>query len=94
MLRKSYFLGAATVLVVILSIAWLTRDPVAAQKKPAPVSQKWEYKVKAVSALALDHQEKSCNKLGSEGWELCATERNSENGAKGVTFIIFKRPER
>jgi hypothetical protein len=93
-MRKSHVLGTATVLVLILSIAWFTRDPVAAQKKPAEIIQKWEYKVKTVSALALDHEEKSFNKLGSEGWELCASERNSEKGAKGVTFVIFKRPKR
>jgi len=90
-MRKSHVLGAAAVLVLILSFAWLTRDPVAAQKKPAQILQKWEYKVKAVAALALDHEEKSFNKLDSEGWELCATERNGEK--EGVTFLIFKRPK-
>jgi hypothetical protein len=91
-MRKPLVLVTATVLVLILSIAWFTLDPVAAQKKPAQILQKWEYKVKAVSALALDREEKSFNKLGSEGWELCATERNGEK--EGVTFLIFKRPKR
>jgi hypothetical protein len=93
-MRKSYVLGASTALVFILSIAWFAREPASAQKKPAQNLQKWAYKVKTVSALALDHEEASLNKLGSEGWELCATERNSATAAKGVTFIIFKRPKR
>jgi hypothetical protein len=93
-MRKSHVLGASIALVFILSMAWFTREPANAQKKPAQNLPKWEYKVKTVSALNLDHEEASLNKLGSEGWELCATERNSLTGAKGVTFIIFKRPRR
>ena len=89
-MSKSHVFGASTALVLILSIAWFAREPAAAQKKPAQNMQKWEYKVKTVSALALDHEQKGFNKLGSEGWELCATERNGEK--EGVTFIIFKRP--
>jgi hypothetical protein len=92
-MRKALVLGAATALVFILSIAWFARAPAAAQNKPAQSLQQWEYKVKTVSALALD-EGKSLNKLGSEGWELCATERNGEQGAKGVALLIFKRPKR
>jgi Domain of unknown function (DUF4177) len=91
-MQKLHAVGAITVLLVILSIAWQSRGPVAAQEKPAPASQKWEYKVETVPALALDQQQKRLNQLGSDGWELCATERNGER--EGVTFIIFKRPKR
>ena len=92
MMRKVHVLGAATVLVLILSVAWFTRGPVAAQEKPAQVLQKWEYKVVPVPALAIDQEGNKLNKLGSEGWELCATERSGLK--EGVTFIIFKRPKR
>jgi hypothetical protein len=95
-MRKSHVVAVSTAVVLILSIVWFAREPATAQKKPVlPQNlQKWEYKVKAVSALNLDHEEESFNKLGSEGWELCATERNGEKGAKGVAFVIFKRPKR
>ena len=92
MMRKVHVLGAATGLVLILSVAWCTRGPVAAQEKPAQVLQKWEYKVVPVPALAIDQEGNKLNKLGSEGWELCATERSGVK--EGVTFIIFKRPKR
>jgi hypothetical protein len=91
-MRKMHVAGAISVLLVILSIAWLLRGPVAAQEKPAQALQKWEYKVVIVPALALNQQEKRLDQLGSDGWELCATERNGER--EGVTFIIFKRPKR
>jgi hypothetical protein len=91
-MRKLHALGGISLLFVILSIASLWRGPVAAQDKPAQGLQKWEYKVATVSALVLDQQEKKLNQFGSDGWELCATERNGEK--EGVTFIIFKRPKR
>ena len=91
-MRKLHVAGAVTVLLVILSIAWLPRGPVAAQEKPPQALQKWEYKVETIPALALNQQEKRLNELGSGGWELCATERNGER--EGITFIIFKRPKR
>jgi hypothetical protein len=91
-MRKAHVLGAVTVLVLILSIAWFTRVPVAAQEKPAQVLQKWEYKVVPVPALSIDQEGNKLNRLGSEGWELCATERSGVK--EGVTFIIFKRPKR
>ena len=91
-MRKVYVLGATTVLVLVLSIALYSRGPVVAQEKPAQALQKWEYKVETVNTVAVFQEEKKLNKLGSEGWELCATERNGEK--EGVTFIIFKRPKR
>jgi hypothetical protein len=47
--------------------------------------------VETVSTVGLFQKEKRFNNLGSEGWELCATERNGEK--EGVTFVIFKRPK-
>ena len=91
-MRKLHAVGAITVPLVILSIGWLVRGPVAAQEKPAQALQMWEYKVETVPQLALYQQETRLNRLGSDGWELCATERNGEK--EGVTFIIFRRPKR
>jgi hypothetical protein len=90
-MRKVHVL-AATTAVVVLSMAWFSRGPVVGQEKPGQVLQKWEYKVDTVNTVAVFQEEKKLNKLGSEGWELCATERNGEK--EGVTFIIFKRPKR
>jgi hypothetical protein len=91
-MRKVHVLAATTGFVLVLSIAWYSRGPVAAQEKPAQGLQKWEYKVETVNTVALFQEEKKFTKLGSEGWELCATERNGEK--EGVSFIIFKRPKR
>lgn len=91
-MRKVHFLAAITMFVVVLSTAWYSHGPVVAQEKPAQVLQKWEYKVETVNTVAVFQEEKKFNKLGSEGWELCATERNGEK--EGVTFIMFKRPKR
>ncbi len=91
-MRKLHFLVAATALALILAVAWSARGPVAAQEKPGKALQKWEYKVETVNAIAVFQAEKRLNQRGSEGWELCATERNGEK--EGVTFLIFKRPKR
>jgi hypothetical protein len=82
-------------LVLILSVAWFSRGPVAAQVKPAQPLQKWEYKLVKVSPLDVHEMEASLNKLGSEGWELCATvvafRRPDE---QYLVSFIFKRPKR
>ena len=95
-MRKLHVACAAMAVVLIPSIAWLMRAPVAAQDKPAQVLQKWEYKVEALSTRALHSEEKKLNKLGSEGWELCATERDGsrEEATWGNTYTVFKRPMR
>ena len=90
-MRKSHVLGASTALVFILSIAWFAREPATAQKKPAKNLQKWEYKIKLRFTNAL--AEETFNKLGSEGWELCATPSFNIEG-KPAIFVIFKRPKR
>jgi hypothetical protein len=94
-MRTSHVFGVSTAVVFILSIAWFAREPATAQKKPAQNLQKWEYKVKTVHPLNLDRGGgEMFNKLGSEGWELCATERNNKKDDNQVVFVIFKRPKR
>ena len=91
-MRKVHVLAATTGLVLILALVWHSRGPALAQEKPALALQKWEYKVESVNTVAVFQAEKRFNKLGAQGWELCATERNGEK--EGITFVIFKRPKR
>jgi hypothetical protein len=91
-MRKVHVLAATTVFFVVLSIVWNSRGAVVAQEKRAQGLQTWECKVETVNTVAVFQEEKRFNKLASEGWELCATERNGEK--EGVTFVFFKRPKR
>jgi hypothetical protein len=94
-MRRLHLVGAATGCFLILFVASLSRGPVAAQEKPAPPLQKWEYKVVNVAPVAVSQTEASLNKLGSEGWELCATVVPTARGTdEFLVSFIFKRPKR
>jgi hypothetical protein len=94
-MKKLPLVGAAMVAVLILSAAWLSRGPVAAQEKPAQPLQKWEYKQVNVLPAGVSEMEARLNKLGSEGWELCTTVVPVGRGTDEFTVsFIFKRPKR
>ena len=81
--------------VLILSVAWFSRGPVAGQERPAQPLLKWEYKLVKVAPTAVSDMEAGLNKLGPEGWELCATVvpfRRADE--EYLVSFIFKRPKR
>jgi hypothetical protein len=89
MMRRS-IVGLAAVCGLILAVAWFSRAPVGAQEKPNPAAQKWEYKV-VLPAILDDPRENQdqLNKLGAEGWDLCAARVGG-----GPSYFILKRPKR
>jgi hypothetical protein len=90
MIKKTGAFGLAVILGLILMVAWLSREAVGAQEKPVPALQKWEYKIvrpdNVEDPLANQTQ---FDKLGAEGWELCAAHSSTR-----PNYCIFKRPKR
>jgi hypothetical protein len=80
---------------LILTVAWVSRGPVAAQEKPVQPLQKWEYKEVNVLPAGVSQMEARLNQLGSDGWELCATvvPVGRATDELAVSFM-FKRPKR
>ena len=97
-MNKVYISAAVVGVALLLLFASFSRQPVSGQEKPAPAVQKWEYKLVG-KALGPDFRqnesEDEFNKLGAEGWELCAAAPPSPrpNALPVVTFV-FKRPKR
>jgi Domain of unknown function (DUF4177) len=94
-MRRLHLVGASVALLLVLCGAWFSRGLVAAQEKPAQPLQKWEYKLVKVAPTAVSEMEASLNKLGAEGWELCATVvpfRRADE--EYLVSFIFKRPKR
>jgi hypothetical protein len=88
-------LGFAMAIALVLTMAWASRAPVAAQERPAQPLQKWEYKQINVPAAGVSQMEARLNQLGSDGWELCATAAPVGRATDVFTVsIIFKRPKR
>jgi hypothetical protein len=80
---------------LILTVACFPHEPVVGQEKRAQPLQQWEYKVVNVTPLAVSQIESNLNKLGSEGWELCATVAPFRRADEDyVVSFIFKRPKR
>jgi hypothetical protein len=96
-MRKPHLLAASVAGVVLLLLTtWLAHEPVSAQDRPAPASAKWEYKVLTAQApVGAEYYEPKLNKLGTDGWELCATV-SPFSATRNVVFatLIFKRPKR
>ncbi len=95
LMSKTCAVTLAACAVVGLAFAWLSREPAAAQDKPAHAGVKWEYKIvhKPVAQLTEKEGQAEFNKLGEDGWELCATiSTTSSRGPWGV--FVFKRPKR
>jgi hypothetical protein len=93
-MKRRRIVGAAMAVVLILSVAWFARGAVAAQDKPAAPVQKWEYKLVKVLPTAVSESEASLNKLGSEGWELCATVVPFRRVDEEYVVSFIKRPKR
>ena len=92
---RLWLVGSAMVIVLILTIAWFPHEPAVGQEKRAQPLQGWEYKVVNVAPLAVSQTETTFNKLGSEGWGLCATVvpfRRADE--EYLVSFIFKRPRR
>jgi len=87
-MRYLHLLALPMVLALLLGIAWFSRDLVAAQEKPAQVLQKWEYKI--LSLWTGSEDEEKLNKLGTDGWELCAVRSDRD----GVAIVYLKRLKR
>ena len=85
--------AGVALLILLASVPW---QPVSGQEKPAPAIQKWEYKVvaKAVADLSPNETEAEFNKLGAEGWELCATVNPAPPPRVAVVTFVFKRAKR
>jgi hypothetical protein len=94
-MKRVTLLGGAIAVVLVLSLAWVARGPVAAQEPPAQPLQKWEYKQLNVLPAGVSAMEVELNKLGSEGWDLCATVVPVGRGTDefAVSFIL-KRSKR
>jgi hypothetical protein len=90
MTRKTVGVGLALALGMALLFGWLSRQPIGAQEEAPPAVQKWEYKV-VLPDDALDPRknEAQFNRLGADGWELCAAQGNTS-----PNYCIFKRPKR
>jgi hypothetical protein len=81
-------LGAA--LVLILLVAWASRDSIAAQEKAAIAVQKWEYKIVLPDNIEDPRANQGhFDKLGSDGWELCVAHSSTR-----PHYCVFKRPKR
>ena len=90
MSTRTVGIGLATVLGLILLAAWLSREPVGAQEKPAPILQKWEYKIVLPDNVEDPRANQAqFDKLGAEGWELCAVHSSTR-----PNYCVFKRPKR
>jgi hypothetical protein len=84
-------IGLVTVLGLTFLAAWLSREPVGAQEKPAPSLQKWEYKIVLPDSIEDPRANQAqFDKLGAEGWELCAM----HSGTPRPNYCVFKRPKR
>jgi hypothetical protein len=79
-----------------LLVAWISREPASAQERPAPVAQKWEYKVVQVPVTPFPEKEglQEFTKLGGEGWELCSTVSSTDKRGVAWGTFFFKRPKR
>jgi hypothetical protein len=92
-MKRLSIVGVA--MVLILSVTWLARGLVAAQEKPAQPLQMWEYKQVNVLPAGVSQMEAQLNKLGSEGWELCATVVPVGRGTDELAIsFIFKHAKR
>jgi hypothetical protein len=92
---RAWIVGSAMVGVLVLTVAWSLREAAVGQERRAQPLQGWEYKVVDVAPLAVNQTEATFNRLGSEGWELCATVvpfRRADE--EYVVSFIFKRPKR
>ena len=85
--RKPSPAGLAVLAVLIVLIGWYSRGPVAAQEAAPRRPQKWEYKIVLPTSQAdpLLNQPQ-LDKLGTEGWELCAAHSSTL-----PHYFIFKR---
>jgi hypothetical protein len=94
---RLWIVGSAMVVVLILTVAWAPHEFAVGQEKRAQPLPGWEYKVVNVAPLAVSQTETETtfNRLGSEGWELCATvvpfRRVDE---EYLVSLVFKRPKR
>lgn len=90
MMNRTGVIGLAALVGLILLAAWFSREPVGAQEKAGPVLQKWEYKI-VLPDNAEDPRanQTQFDKLGADGWELCAAHSSTR-----PNYCIFKRPKR
>ena len=90
MIEKTGAIGLTMALTLIVLVAWLSRGPAVAQDKPVTALQKWEYKIVLPQSVTdpRDNQAQF-DKLGAEGWELCAAHSSTR-----PNYCIFKRPRR
>ena len=90
MSMKTATVGLSAVLGLTLLVAWFSREPVSAQEKPAPAVQKWEYKIVLPDNVEDPRANQTqFDKLGAEGWELCAAHSSTR-----PNYCVFKRPKR
>ena len=94
-MKRVSVLGATIAVGLVLTMAWVSRGPLAAQEKPAQSLQRWEYKQVNVPPAGVSQMEARLNQLGSDGWELCATAAPVGRATDEFTVsFIFKRPKR
>jgi hypothetical protein len=94
-MKRVSVLGATIAVGLVLTMAWVSRGPVAAQEKPAQPLQKWEYKQVNVPPAGVSQMEARLNQLGSDGWEFCGTVVPVGRPMDEFTVsVVFKRPKR
>jgi len=93
-MKRFPVVGWAIAGALVLTMAWASRGPVAAQERPAQ-PQKWEYKQVNVPPAGVSQMEARLNQLGSDGWELCTTAAPVGRATDEFTVsFFFKRPKR
>ena len=99
-MTKVYVSALVASVAFFLLFAWTTRQPVEAQVKPAPAVPRWEYKVvtkvtRDMTDLKPGVLETEFDKLGAQGWELCASAHPTPStAAPPAVAFVFKRPKR
>jgi hypothetical protein len=94
-MKRISVLGGTIAVGLVLTMAWVSRGPVAAQERLAQSVQKWEYKQVNVPPAGVSQMEARLNQLGSDGWELCGTVVPVGRATDEFTVsIVFKRPKR